>query len=703
MRATLLAAIGAALLLTGAQSLNAQTGHDLFQQALVMERANGELQNAITLYERIAEEFIDDRELVARALVQMGLCYEKLGSTEAESAYQRVVREFADQGDPVARAQSRLAALQRAALAAEPADIAVRRVWAGPEAQAGTPSPDGRTLVHDGSGVLTVRDLATGESRHITRDSNAYDPKVSPDGRVVAYGWAESGEEGHVRLASIDGSEARVLHAEAACDVGPQSWSSDSRHLLVYRACEESGQGRRTLQLARVSVRDGTTRVLKDFGQAPFYGRRSFSPDDRFVAYDLPVGHDDGSYDIWLLAVDGSRDAPLIQNPANDRLVGWIPGTDEMLFLSNRSGTWDAWTIRVSNGAVEGVPRVVTRRVGEVDPAGFTSDGRLFYSTFTRWISLSIAPVDLTAGTLDVESAVSIPGSNCQPMWSRNGRYLAYWNEQEGPGGPGAGGPVGYRHLLHVRDVTSGEVRELATHLDIAAQGWSPSGQSVLVAGWDRESDQNSYNGALYMIDIASGEATSVLAIPQGVGWWHGMRAVLSLDGSAIIYAAFNQETGEGQIVWYELESESARTLYRHPGLAPMLLNLNPDGRRLLFAIRDSLGGNPSVIYSGGRLMVMDLETGDVSELHAVREQGQVESLQWAHDGRDALFSRRESGAYHVWRVSAEVGSAERLFSYGRGPFRISPDGRQAAYCGIKGASEVWVMENLKEALARRR
>ena len=43
-------------LLTGAPAL-AQTGHDLFQQALVMEQAEGDLQEAIQLYERIVEEF----------------------------------------------------------------------------------------------------------------------------------------------------------------------------------------------------------------------------------------------------------------------------------------------------------------------------------------------------------------------------------------------------------------------------------------------------------------------------------------------------------------------------------------------------------------------------------------------------------------------------------------------------------------------
>ena len=42
----------------------AQTGHDLLQQALVKEQADGDLRAAIALYERIAREFATDAALV---------------------------------------------------------------------------------------------------------------------------------------------------------------------------------------------------------------------------------------------------------------------------------------------------------------------------------------------------------------------------------------------------------------------------------------------------------------------------------------------------------------------------------------------------------------------------------------------------------------------------------------------------------------
>lgn len=49
-------------------------GNDLFQKALSKERAEGQLDEAIALYERVVKEFATDRPLVTKALMQLGAC-----------------------------------------------------------------------------------------------------------------------------------------------------------------------------------------------------------------------------------------------------------------------------------------------------------------------------------------------------------------------------------------------------------------------------------------------------------------------------------------------------------------------------------------------------------------------------------------------------------------------------------------------------
>src|SRR5579859_3827110 len=89
----------------------AQSGYDLFQKALVKERAEGDLKGAIPMFQRVVSEAGANRELAAKALVEMGGCYEKLGQGEAQKAYERVLRDFADQSAEATEARTRLAAL----------------------------------------------------------------------------------------------------------------------------------------------------------------------------------------------------------------------------------------------------------------------------------------------------------------------------------------------------------------------------------------------------------------------------------------------------------------------------------------------------------------------------------------------------------------------------------------------------------------
>ena len=89
-----------------------QDGRDLFQQALLRERADGQLEEAIEIYKSVLDVAADDRGLAAQALVRIGACYEKLGRPEATDTYEQVLREYADEAEQVAEARERLAALE---------------------------------------------------------------------------------------------------------------------------------------------------------------------------------------------------------------------------------------------------------------------------------------------------------------------------------------------------------------------------------------------------------------------------------------------------------------------------------------------------------------------------------------------------------------------------------------------------------------
>ena len=93
-----IAAFAGPALLFAVQLCLAQSGTFLYQQGLVKERLEGNMEGAIQIYQRIVSEFPYDRPLVAKALVQIGRCYLTLGRrAEAETFYAKVIRDYKDQ------------------------------------------------------------------------------------------------------------------------------------------------------------------------------------------------------------------------------------------------------------------------------------------------------------------------------------------------------------------------------------------------------------------------------------------------------------------------------------------------------------------------------------------------------------------------------------------------------------------------------
>jgi tetratricopeptide (TPR) repeat protein len=83
------------------------------EAAAKREMVDGDLKGAIDQYQKIVAEFSGtDRAAVAKALVRMGQCYEKLGSAEARKVYERAVRDFPDQKEMAAMAQGAAARAQ---------------------------------------------------------------------------------------------------------------------------------------------------------------------------------------------------------------------------------------------------------------------------------------------------------------------------------------------------------------------------------------------------------------------------------------------------------------------------------------------------------------------------------------------------------------------------------------------------------------
>ncbi len=317
----------------------------LLERAIQLETVDGNLAAAIDLYKRIETDSRSSRPVVARALLHLGGCYEKLGRDEARKAYERLVRNYADQSEQAKVAESRLAALAKFAGEGQASDFATRRVWTGADGVfANAPSPDGNymTFIDWESGNLAIHNLKAESSRLLTNEGTweqpsqiAYTSRWSPNGKQIAYLW-QKGSESQLRVLAVDDPKPQVLFRDESegAWVEPEDWSPDGEYILA----RISRTGRQD-QLALIPVKGGSPQVIKTFDLGAISsGVALFSPNGRYVVYDRTPGKV-AALDLFVLDVSGGEETPLVQHPADDCVFGWSPDGRWILFLSDRAGT----------------------------------------------------------------------------------------------------------------------------------------------------------------------------------------------------------------------------------------------------------------------------------------------------------------------------------------------------------------------------
>jgi Tol biopolymer transport system component len=198
---------------------------------------------------------------------------------------------------------------------------------------------------------------------------------------------------------------------------------------------------------------------------------------------------------------------------------------------------------------------------------------------------------------------------------------------------------------------------------------------------------------------LTTGAATRLFEFRPDRSWWYGKGLIASPGGDGVIYVH------DGRMVLHHIESGKEEELYRDAHLA-VGMTFTPDGSQLAFAIQGSVPPTPAL--PAKKFMIMPARGGEARELATIAEPEPAGIVGWTSDGRYLLlFQREEKGraGRTVMRVPREGGKAERLWESAERMFGLSPspDGRRVAYITQENEAEIWVLENIKEALARAR
>ena len=589
--------------------------------------------------------------------------------------------------------------------------IVTRQLWTvlpaafnrhAPESGMGSVSPDGRyfSFMDVATGNLMLHDFQTGDNRQLTstakREPKEYseDSVISRDGTRVAYAWFVN-DRFEVRVLDLNSTRAqpRVLFSNhvAAPLIFPYDWSPGDKWIAV-----QSSRADRTGQIAMVSTADGTMRVLKSSSEWRRPEEMAFSPDGRYLAYDLGPTLEANQHDVFVIATDGSRETAAVVNPADDVVIGWTPDGRDLLFARDRNGSGGVWAVPMTDGKADGEPRLIKGDIS-VRPRGLTRSGALCFSTTLSAQDIYVASVDLGTGKLLVPPARiagQTSGFNLGAEWSADGESLAYLPRRDDAS------------IVAIQSIATGAVRELRPDLSwVWAHRplWSRDSTSLVVVGRERDGREG-----LYRVDSRTGRTTLLVSQSTNVpvrpvrplGW--------SADGRSLYFrrqgevSTLDTQTGQERVV------EGVRGGF----------GLSPDGRSWAWidgpgpvhgpptADRNAQSGSNSVI-----LYVMPVEGGQPRELLRVSAPEDVRAPIWSPDRKFLMYfkldTRDPNGTVEVWSVPVEGGTPHKIDLGGQIPaipgndtdlnksIRIHPDGRRIAIETMEPKAEVWMMENL--------
>ncbi len=657
---------------------NDKQGEALLQAAKNLELVKGDLNAAIDQYKKILSRPDVSRPVAATALLEMGRCYEKLGQAEARSAYEQLVKQFPDQTEQAQAARTRLVALAETPSLTAGTDIAIRRVWSGSGVDtSGSPSPDGRYLtVSDigpgAMGDLTVLELASGRMRRLTNKVYAYDSVWSPDGGRIVY-TDLMGTDFELKIIGSDGSGSRTLAKGWSLD-----WSRDGRFILAIDFQESSKRER----LALISVADGSLKILGTTENPIDTWSAGFSADGKYVVYELPQQEGATEPDIFIIPIDGKQGIPLVRHPAIDRLLGWVPGSDFVLFSSDRSGTQDAWALHVADGKPQGEPVLIRKQIGPISPLGFTREGSFYYTLQVSIEDVYETSLDLAKGiVLEPPKKIIRPaeGINSNAEWSPDGKYLAYVSER-----PTGSQTESSYYIVCIRSNETGEVREVTPPIlsPFFQIHWSADGRALFAAMADK-----TIRG-LFKIDIQTGEHALVVQPDHFTNLFRSF--AVSPDGKSVYYQDNPPREKLMVILRHDLETGQKKEVYRaRQPFHPMFFS--SDGRYLAFS-------------TAGAIRILPAAGGETRDLFQGQPGESVVFGAWTPDGKSILFFKSTADSKdkkrELWQVELAGGEPRKIdIDIALPRMHLHPDGRRIAFSVGQSITEIWVMENFLRAI----
>jgi Tol biopolymer transport system component len=603
-----------------------------------------------------------------------------------------------------------------APLASDTTVVTTRRVWSsvpgsGVSLDMGTIMPNGAAMAFADWRTRNpaVFHLASNEVSRLGNDEPsgagvAIYPVPSPDGSQIAFLLlSQVGRDTHLRVVDVATGKSRTLLAPDTAAIGqplPVAWTpaGDSVIGLTYPP-----DNHREVKAWLIPTAGGTPRLVHTIPRYTGEEQLSLSPDGRWLLYthDHPRAQPRRS-DIYIIDVQGGGARPLVEHSAVDLLVGWLPGTDVVLFSSDRSGTKDLWSVRVVNGRASGEPRLVRSGFFRSQAVGF-GGGALFYRVTAGSRGESVVNVDPRSGALvgapspPLEHFHAMPGG---AAWSPDGQTLAAVTRERGN-----------VNAVHLHSMHTGERRMFWLDEGIRpfVVEWAADGTALFVRAGEAGQRVGTGLHHFLRLDLITGTTSRLFAAADPGEPVPLRRFLVTPDGRSIVLRqqrTLDDGRTEMKLVLRSFEDGSERELYRTSAFIPEF-SLSADGSQLAFM--------QQVWEDSDSLFILMMDGSQPLRAVASWDSDEVSLLGWL-PGKTTLLAARlieEGKAEEILRIELDgsttvVGTSPfrpmRGFRGAQGYYRsrltLSPAGNRLLHNISDIGTELWRMDGLHELFA---
>ena len=558
-------------------------------------------------------------------------------------------------------------------------------------------APDGRLGVGTdwSNGDLVVTDLATGQLTRLIRGTlegrtlgpgtaeGRYVawPVISPDQREVAFDWygdPEKPSQGQLWVvANEPNAKPRLVTKNPEYRNLPvQNWSPNGKSVLANIELVDDGG----YQIAWIEIGDGSAKVLKSFpwDQHPDYWLR-LSPDGKYIAYAAPSTRNSREKYIHILAADGSSESVLTNTAGINESPAWTPDGSHILFVSDRSGAYDLWSIPVRDGKAAGVPSPVKRDIGRITNVGMTRSGSYLYTAKSNVEVVSIHEIGANGAKSTAENVVGV-----SPTWSPDGSLLAFGRRRAGR--PGV-------FDLVIRSVSSGgeTIYDIKGGILPAPAAWFHDGKGLLVLG---PGPGPGNANALYRVDLKTKQFQALLELDPPSEYASGLFAISPDEKSIYVAGRDSKDNGRtDRILAFDAATKIQRVVFRLPSTGTMTaFALSPDGKMFALKRDDAKDSHVATVATNG---------AGYRELYSDAKGSFPNSfgLTWTKDSQSILFGGRlTSGSWQIRRLSSGGGKPEPLGPEVSGSIRtvdLNGDGTRAVLGAMKQVQELWSLDNV--------